>query len=300
VRDLVQNMTYNILKKIDYHIKEKKRLKKLYHEIVEGEWEEKEKYIDELNYIREKGAVQVFPYTFSEQYRCRMDLVGKDENGVFVKLEDKKKLYFCTKDVVCAERFASRKYNALCREQDPHSPHRYYVEGFYPSSDDIFIDIGSAEGTEALLVADIVKKIYLFEADRNWEEALHKSFADYAEKTQILSYYVGRQNDEAGKMRRLDTCFGAECTGEKYFLKMDVEGAEKDVLLGGENFLRNNKVKLLCTTYHRPEDAVDLKKLLEGWGFRCSYSEGYMLWHYDPNGLKPPYFRKGIIRATNY
>ena len=44
-------------------------------------------------------------------------------------------------------------------------------------------------------------------------------------------------------------------------------------------------------------DAEVLSRLLEEAGFRVSYSEGWML----PvmNGLRYPYFRRGVIRAVN-
>lgn len=220
----VANKIVNFIK----NKRQEKKLKKLYREIIDGKWDEKDKFAEEISYLRLKGELQVFPYTFSEQYHRRVELFEKDEKGVFVELENRKKLYFNCDD----KEKASHIYRNLCREQDIHSAHRYYAEGFYPTSEDNYIDIGCAEGQEALLAADVVKKIYLFEGNSSWQNVLNNSFSDYDEKTRIVSCFVGKE-DKSPSIQTLDSFFGTECTGEKYFIKMDVEGAEKDVLFGG-------------------------------------------------------------------
>ena len=73
---------------------------------------------------------------------------------------------------------------------------------------------------------------------------------------------------------------------------------EKDVLCGSKDFFLSHKVKLSCCTYHRQEDAAVISSLLEGWGYKVSFSDGYMVCLL--NGLHPPYFRKGMIYAKNF
>jgi FkbM family methyltransferase len=47
------------------------------------------------------------------------------------------------------------------------------------------------------------------------------------------------------------------------FLKMDIEGAEENVINGGKNFIKKFKPKLAISVYHKPSDFVVLTKLLK-------------------------------------
>lgn len=64
------------------------------------------------------------------------------------------------------------------------------------------------------------------------------------------------------------------------------------------DFLRQRKTKIACCTYHRQNDADALAQMLENAGFRTSFSDGWML--LPMNGIRHPYFRRGVIRAVNY
>jgi len=46
------------------------------------------------------------------------------------------------------------------------------------------------------------------------------------------------------------------------FIKMDIEGAEVDGLLGAEETIKRFKPKLAICTYHRPTDPVEIRKIL--------------------------------------
>jgi len=63
------------------------------------------------------------------------------------------------------------------------------------------------------------------------------------------------------------------------FIKMDIEGAEKEALLGAENVLREHKPKLVLSAYHLPKDLFAIILLLD------SFNLGYKFWfevHADP------------------
>ena len=85
---------------------------------------------------------------------------------------------------------------------------------------------------------------------------------------------------------------------DRFFVKMDIEGGERFVIKGNEDFFRNNKVKLSCCVYHRQDDAIVIKDTLERLGYTTRFSKGYML--IGMNGIHYPYFRHGVIYAKNY
>jgi FkbM family methyltransferase len=64
-------------------------------------------------------------------------------------------------------------------------------------------------------------------------------------------------------------------------IKMDIEGAEFDALIGGERTLKKFQPKLAISLYHRPRDIVEIPKylmsLLPGykWFVRCYGEHGY-------------------------
>ena len=80
------------------------------------------------------------------------------------------------------------------------------------------------------------------------------------------------------------------------FIKMDIEGAEVEVLKGLNNILaRNPSLKLAVCAYHRQSDAETLSGILKNNGYRAEFTAGNMIF---PEGIsRPPYFRKCLIRA---
>jgi len=157
---------------------------------------------------------------------------------------------------------------------------------------EIIADIGAAEGIWALQNIEKASKVYLFECDPHWINALKKTFEPWKERTVIVNKYVSDIND--GKNITLDSYF----QGQKInFIKADVEGMELKMLYGGnEIFSRDDSLKILLCTYHKKDDAVKFKEFFEKYGFITEYSKGYMLFIYDKN-LNEPYIRRGLIRV---
>lgn len=278
------------------------RYERLYNHIMNDSWGGKERYKDELKYLHDNNREYIkkygepigIPYKFREQYIEKKQDILIDENGLYI-VQKGKRLYF---PLEWTGESAAVKYSSLESEQDIDSPHRYFVDGFYPNDEDIFIDIGAAEGKEALEVVDTCKELYLFEAEATWNECLKNTFSPYQEKVFIRNCFIGAENDAAKNIRSLDTEF-SNLYNQKIFIKVDVEGMEMEVLKGAKHLLANNKVRLLVCTYHKQNDGEEISSWLTRQGFKNEFSKGYVIFFYDKE-IKPPYFRHGLIRSKNF
>ncbi len=68
-----------------------------------------------------------------------------------------------------------------------------------------------------------------------------------------------------------------QCDKIPTFIKMDIEGAEYEALLGARKTISEHKPKLAISVYHKPEDIIELPKLI------LDLNPGYKLWlrHYS-------------------
>lgn len=66
------------------------------------------------------------------------------------------------------------------------------------------------------------------------------------------------------------------------FIKMDVEGAEREALIGAERTIRKYAPKLAISVYHRPEDIWELPEII------LRYNPDYQLFlrHYSLNSCE--------------
>lgn len=185
-------------------------------------------------------------------------------------------------------------YNDLITEQDPESPHCYTDERFFVSENDILADVGCAEGLFSLMNIGLLKKVYLFEQDKEWIEALEATFAPWKEKVVIVPRYVSDASTE--NEVDLDTFF--ENTADKpNFFKIDVEGAEQRVLDGMKNFFPSPGIKIALCTYHKPGDFERFSAFFEKNKFSHYPNKGLMVFVNSFSDIDPPYFRKGLIKA---
>lgn len=170
------------------------------------------------------------------------------------------------------ENFIRGMLKDLLIEQDYRSPHRYFdhIDEFAGKT---LLDIGAAEGILSLMAIDQVEHVYLFEYDSAWIEALQKTFEEWKDKVTIIGKYVG--NVDTDKMVTLDSYF-SELPHKHLFLKMDVEGMERDVLSGTRNlFHEPNNISFAICTYHKKDDFHTISSFLDT--FQCTYQnqEGY-------------------------
>lgn len=266
------------------------RLKILKHFASIPENEINNEQQDVLKYL-EYNPVTTFPYKFSSAYSPKnVEVFFDDQNGLRYVLMENKRLYFKKH---WSEKRIKKVYSDLMREQDINSPHRYLTDDFNAGTDDVVADIGAAEGNFSLSIVDKVKRIFIFEYDKEWIEAQKATFAPWKEKVEIINKRVSDFDDL--RDIKFDSFF--DNNKNINFLKIDVDGAEHQVLSSCTSILKAaGPVKIILCTYHKNNDEKDFIELLSRFGFRISLSNGYMIHYFDKN-IKAPYLRRGLIRA---
>ena len=243
-----------------------------------------------LGYLK-YNPVTVFPYNFNKEYIAETIEVFDDQSkGLRYVLLDGKRLYFKKK---WSKGRIRKSFNGLLMEQDKRCPHCYESDHFKVESGDVVLDIGAAEGNFALSVVEKASRIILFESGEEWVEALEATFEPWKHKVQIVNKFVGNVSDK--QCTTLDDFFSTEDTLS--FLKIDVEGAESQVLDGCNRiFLERPHLKVAICTYHKKDDEQELRQMLEKSGFQTAPSDGFMFLYHE-NNIKPPYLRRGLLRA---
>jgi predicted RNA methylase len=271
-------------------LKKNLRKKILDHFVLVPENEINQDQNEIIDYLKD-NKVSIFPYPFQGKYKpANIEVLKDPVTGMKYVMQDGKKLFFKRR---WNEKRIRKGYSELSKEQDPESPHRYISGDFYPEMNDVVADIGAAEGNFSLSVIERVRKIYLFEYDHEWAEALEATFAPWKEKVEIVPRYVADFDDE--KHIRIDTFL--KTRNDITFLKIDVDGFEQKVLDGCRKlFEKEIALKVALCTYHKQDDEKDFTGLLSGYGFTVTASKGYMINYYDKK-LKAPWLRRGLLRA---
>jgi hypothetical protein len=246
-----------------------------------------------LNYIRnhplysKTSRVKTFPYPFSDKYiEQEINMLKDESNGLLYVMRNGKKLYFRRN---ISSKKAKRLYNSLLIEQDKESAHLYLTDEFDVADGDILVDVGCAEAFLALDVIEKIKKVYLFEYEDDWIEALNCTFAPWKEKVEIVKKYA---TDNTG-----DNCVSLDDffinREMPAFIKIDVEGAELQVLRGMRNMIDAwHPMKLAICTYHRRDDYKNITEHVANAGLSYTTSNSHMLFK------TIPFFRKGLIRVV--
>lgn len=210
-------------------------------------------------------------YLFRHEYlNLTVQIETDPVNGLTYVLHHGKKLYF-------PGNMESGKirglYKALVMEQDIRSPH-HYLDSPEEVKGRTFLDIGSAEGLVSLDIVEWVDKIYLFECDLAWIEALKATFAPWKDKVFIVNKYISDVDDD--KNQTLDH-FLEDKSRENLFLKMDIEGAERKALKGGAKLFAEVKdLKYAICSYHLRDDEKVISEFLSGYAHEYRIQRGYV------------------------
>lgn len=166
-----------------------------------------------------------------------------------------------------------------------------YFDFFGPGENEVFVDCGCYDGgTCYRFVGWCGQKgyehIYSFEADpKNYEKC--KALLEPLGKCELYPYGTARENEkvyfaskgfedssiiskEEAEKRNFEGVETIETValdevlkGKKItFLKMDVEGAEYDALLGAEKLIKECRPRMAISIYHKLEDFVTIPDLI--------------------------------------
>ena len=252
--------------------------------------QDKDEY-EKMYLFLKKNPLSVYAYDFTKKYKPdNIQVFTDNECDMKYVFHENKRLYFhpgWTKIQI------KKYYNMLSTEQDMESPHRYEYERFKVEDGDVVVDIGVAEGNFALSVVERASKVYLFESDQHWIFALKKTFEPWRDKVVIVNKCVTSKHTD--NEVRLDDYFEHS---EVNFIKIDVDGAEMQVLQGAKNVLSNQqRLNIAICTYHKQHDADDIGYLLKSCQYQLSFSKGYAICFWDRKAAFP-WLRRGLIRAV--
>ena len=150
---------------------------------------------------------------------------------------------------------------------------QYFLKGFLPEEGDIAIDGGAYDGATARDFTMQGAKVYAFEMSTiNYQRCLER-----AEKYNFVIENIGLSNregkehytgggsgaykgkgDEIGNFIDLDTYVLRKNLPRVDYIKIDIEGAELDMLHGAAKTISRWKPKMAISAYHKPEDLFTL------------------------------------------
>ena len=246
--------------------------------------------IEIIEHIDNTHALRLLNYDFVEDYKPDMYETHFDNDCGMIYIPYKgRKMYF---PQYWDEAKALKYFCSVVSEQDARSPHCYQKKGFEVENNSVIVDAGAAEGIFSLDNVDHARKIYIIDADIGWIGALKKTFANDQNKVEIIHGYLGNGTPENNTIS-LDSIIGDESIN---FIKMDIEGYERDALCGSESVLRNsNNIVCAISSYHLNGDEAWIKKYLYERGFSIDNSLGYIFPDWEAGSVISAELRRGIV-----
>lgn len=254
---------------------------------------------EEVNYCRNRGRLEEFPYEKTREFPAVEVHLDAEKKLQYV-LHGGKRLYYPAD--WGAGRIAFSYTNAVAIEGIlgdgclAKSPHNYLDSRFPVKEGAVVCDFGAAEGLVALHLAERASYLVIGECDPQWLPPLRATFEPYAEKTTFVTEPLGMGKGEMPSIRIFREITASLKTSPPFFLKFDIEGAERFAICGMAGFFQGHPdVTVACAAYHRQDDRECLEGLFRGWGYETSFSDGAMLFLLDR--LVPPFFRPGVLYA---
>lgn len=169
------------------------------------------------------------------------------------------------------------------------SPHQY-VNSDYFMADDIVYDIGAAEGLQSKLWVNRVKQIVIFEPEPITFKCLNMTFSDEISNGKVIlvpegisgSKFQTKIKNQEYNFDTLDSLVGRYSLPYPTYIKADIEGHEKSLIQNLDSLLQHNTLKMVqIMTYHRPEDEIEIPKMLKKFQGQGYFSEGLIWFNED-------------------
>jgi FkbM family methyltransferase len=197
---------------------------------------------------------------------------------------------------------------------DPTHPHHYEGGGARLREGDVVIDAGACEGYFVRFALDRGAKVIAVEPWSRMAGCLERTFAKEVKegRLQVVRAFLGatpdtlelrinldhpfssnatdqteraRMDVEQVPVRTIDEVVEASGWGRLDFVKMDIEGAERDALAGATRVFAKDKPRVSITTYHRPDDWKVLSRQIRSNA--AAYVFTYKGVIYYPGGHRP-------------
>ena len=190
----------------------------------------------------------------------------------------------------------------------------YLTAGFIPERGAVAIDGGVCDGSNAAMFTELGWEVYGFELDKsNFERtkdlAQSKGFTlenaglgsyEHETKYTVIPGGNGGANrvDPAGsenaKIITLDSYVRKKNISHVDFIKLDVEGAELDVLIGARTTIARFKPILAISAYHKSEDFFVLMNCIKS--IRPDYE--FALRHFATDSeVEPAFFTEEFLQV---
>ena len=166
---------------------------------------------------------------------------------------------------------------------------QYFLEGFTPTTGDIAIDGGAYDCGTSIAFAKCGAKVFAFEMDannyKNCVTCLNSSGFDItlenlglSDKEGVANYFSGGTGSNknpngafTGNFIDLDTYIAQKNLPRVDYIKLDIEGAELEMLHGAAKTITRCKPKMAVSAYHKFEDlwtlAIYIKSLRPDYEF---------------------------------
>lgn len=163
---------------------------------------------------------------------------------------------------------------------------RQYFDFFEPRSNEIFVDVGAFDGQTSVEFTKWCpgyKYIYMFEANNRAESSIRKTMNEegirkyhlhmkgVSDCSRIANFYddvvnmtgsqISSSGDAVVPLVSLDETIDDKVT----FIKMDIEGEERNALLGAEKLIKMYKPRLAVCVYHKIDDFLKIPELILGF-----------------------------------
>ncbi len=149
--------------------------------------------MEAIEAIDKRGDIRLISYAFMDEYDSLPVETGFDESKEMnYVIHNGRKMYFPRS---WSQHRILDYYRSLIGEQDERSPHCYRKTGYEVKPGAVILDVGAAEGFFALNHIEDAEKIYLFEADDEWIEALCCTFENEGDNIELIQGYVGDTNE---------------------------------------------------------------------------------------------------------